>query len=119
VRPITLHLSPARRANASPTRRAKRRIVTNPAEVSKTRLQLDGELQGRKGAILPVKPAVAGVVAEAPVIPAALQKSASGKVYSGPIDCLQKTWKFEGIRGVQRGLGAAVSRAAEAGRVLL
>ncbi|KDE04783.1 hypothetical protein MVLG_04837 [Microbotryum lychnidis-dioicae p1A1 Lamole] len=55
--------------------------VTNPAEVMKTRLQLDGELGGKASAL--------------------------GAVYSGPIDAFQKTWKYEGIRGVQRGLGAA------------
>lgn len=77
--------------------------------MAKTRLQLDGELSGGKGAILPVKPAVPGAVAEAPIVPAELKKGASGKVYAGPIDCLKKTYQFEGVRGLQRGLGAAVS----------
>lgn len=85
------------------------RTVTNPAEVAKTRLQLDGELAGGKGVIAPVKPVGSGAAAAAPVVPAALQKGSSGKVYSGPIDCLKKTYQFEGIRGLQRGLGAAVS----------
>ena len=31
-----------------------------------------------------------------------------GRVYNSAADALRKTWKFEGIRGVQRGLGAAV-----------
>lgn len=87
--------------------------VTNPAEVSKTRLQLDGELAGRKGVILPkIAPSSVGapeVIAPAQPPPPGLQKNASGKVYTGPIDCLKKTWKYEGLRGVQRGLGAAVS----------
>ncbi|KAF8336334.1 mitochondrial carrier domain-containing protein [Cantharellus anzutake] len=48
--------------------------VSNPAEVTKTRLQLDAEL--RKG----------------------------GNVYSGPLDVFKRTWKLEGIRGIQRGL---------------
>jgi len=45
--------------------------------VAKTRLQLDAEL--RRG----------------------------NKVYSGPMDVFYRTWKLEGIRGVQRGLGPA------------
>lgn len=58
-------------------------------ELAKTRLQLDGELQGRAttpGAPVPTR------------------------VYTSAADALRKTWKYEGIRGVQRGLGAAVSR---------
>ncbi|ELU36520.1 oxaloacetate carrier [Rhizoctonia solani AG-1 IA] len=50
------------------------------AEVAKTRLQLQGELQS-KGA---------------------------PKVYKNVFDVFIKTWKNEGIRGVQRGLGPAV-----------
>ncbi|CAE6455257.1 unnamed protein product [Rhizoctonia solani] len=57
--------------------------LSNPAEVAKTRLQLQGELQS-KGA---------------------------PKVYRNVFDVFIKTWKNEGIRGVQRGLGPAVSRA--------
>lgn len=52
--------------------------VSNPAEVAKTRLQLDAEL-------------------------------GKGKVYSGVMDVFTRTWKLEGIRGVQRGLMPAVS----------
>ena len=51
------------------------------AEVAKTRLQLQGELQS-KGA---------------------------PKVYKNVLDVFAKTWRNEGIRGVQRGLGPAVS----------
>ena len=53
--------------------------MSNPAEVAKTRLQLDAEL-GR-----------------------------GGKVYSGLLDVFTRTWKTEGIRGIQRGLVPAVS----------
>ncbi|GAB1527359.1 Mitochondrial oxaloacetate carrier protein [Rhizoctonia solani] len=53
--------------------------LSNPAEVAKTRLQLQGELQS-KGA---------------------------PKVYKNVFDVFIKTWKNEGIRGVQRGLGPA------------
>ncbi|KAI5120850.1 hypothetical protein M0805_007037 [Coniferiporia weirii] len=52
---------------------------SNPAEVAKTRLQLQGELA----------------------------KGGGVKVYNGAIDVLAKTWKNEGIRGLQRGLGPA------------
>jgi hypothetical protein len=87
-----------------------RNPVTNPAEVSKTRLQLDGELQGRKHvAAVPSRVVAGAVAADIPVVPASLKAGPSGKVYSGAIDCLRKTWKYEGVRGVQRGLGAAVS----------
>lgn len=55
--------------------------VSNPAEVAKTRLQLQGELS----------------------------KGGGKKVYNNAIDVLSKTWKNEGIRGMQRGLGPAVS----------
>ncbi|KAJ7170181.1 mitochondrial carrier domain-containing protein [Mycena filopes] len=53
--------------------------VSNPAEVAKTRLQLQGELA----------------------------KSGTQKVYKNALDVLSKTYKNEGIRGMQRGLGPA------------
>ncbi|KAL6307334.1 oxaloacetate carrier [Sparassis latifolia] len=52
---------------------------TNPAEVAKTRMQLQGELM----------------------------KSGGPKVYRNVLDVFAKTWKNESIRGVQRGLGPA------------
>jgi len=52
--------------------------LSNPAEVAKTRLQLQGELA--KG---------------------------GEKVYKNAIDVFAKTWRNEGIRGMQRGLGLA------------
>ena len=55
--------------------------MSNPAEVAKTRLQLQGELV----------------------------KTGYKPVYFGPLDVLNKAWKFEGLGGVQRGLGAAVA----------
>ena len=54
--------------------------VSNPAEVAKTRLQLQGELAQRGGP----------------------------KVYRNVLDVFAKTWRNEGIRGVQRGLAPAV-----------
>lgn len=48
----------------------------NRAEVAKTRLQLQGELA----------------------------KDGGKRVYTSAIDVLRKTWKYEGIRGIQRGL---------------
>lgn len=57
--------------------------ISNPAEVAKTRLQLQGELA----------------------------KAGAPKVYSSAVDVLFKTWKNEGIRGLQRGLPPAVSPA--------
>ncbi|KAF8910119.1 mitochondrial carrier domain-containing protein [Gymnopilus junonius] len=53
--------------------------VSNPAEVAKTRLQLQGELA----------------------------KDGGKKVYNNAFDVLSKTWKNEGIRGIQRGLAPA------------
>ncbi|KAF8808112.1 mitochondrial carrier [Phlegmacium glaucopus] len=50
--------------------------VSNPAEVAKTRLQLQGELA----------------------------KEGGKKVYKNALDVFAKTWKNEGIRGMQRGL---------------
>jgi hypothetical protein len=55
--------------------------VSNPAEVAKTRLQLQGELA----------------------------KTTNVRVYNNVLDVLRKTFKNEGIRGVQRGLAPAVS----------
>ena len=55
--------------------------VSNPAEVAKTRLQLQGELA----------------------------KEGGTKVYKHSLDVFAKTWKNEGIRGMQRGLYPAVS----------
>ncbi|KAJ6575422.1 oxaloacetate carrier [Mycena capillaripes] len=53
--------------------------VSNPAEVAKTRLQLQGELA----------------------------KIGTEKVYKNALDVMAKTYKNEGIRGMQRGLGPA------------
>ncbi|EGN99275.1 hypothetical protein SERLA73DRAFT_182207 [Serpula lacrymans var. lacrymans S7.3] len=53
--------------------------VSNPAEVAKTRMQLQGELT----------------------------KGGGQKVYKNALDVLAKTWRNEGIRGLQRGLGPA------------
>ena len=50
------------------------------AEVAKTRLQLQGELM----------------------------KGGGERVYKNVFDVLLKTWRNEGLRGVQRGLGPAV-----------
>ncbi|PVG03024.1 mitochondrial carrier [Serendipita vermifera] len=50
--------------------------ISNPAEVAKTRLQLQGELA----------------------------KNGGQRVYTSAIDVLRKTWRNEGIRGLQRGL---------------
>jgi len=58
----------------------KQVTVSNPAEVAKTRLQLQGELA--KGGVK--------------------------KVYGSAFDVLRKTWKNEGIMGLQRGLAPAV-----------
>ncbi|OJT14399.1 Mitochondrial oxaloacetate transport protein [Trametes pubescens] len=55
--------------------------VSNPAEVAKTRMQLQGELAKQGGT----------------------------KVYKNALDVIAKTWRNEGIRGIQRGLGPAVS----------
>lgn len=55
--------------------------MSNPAEVAKTRLQLQGELA----------------------------KTTSVRVYNNVLDVFRKTFKNEGIRGVQRGLAPAVS----------
>lgn len=52
---------------------------SNPAEVAKTRLQLQGELA----------------------------KGGGVKVYNNVLEAFAKTWRNEGIRGVQRGLGPA------------
>lgn len=54
--------------------------LSNPAEVAKTRLQLDGELQKKGGK----------------------------RVYTGVLNALLQTWRHEGLRGIQRGLGPAV-----------
>jgi solute carrier family 25 protein 34/35 len=52
---------------------------SNPAEVAKTRLQLQGELV----------------------------KGGGAKVYRNVFDVFTKTWRNEGIRGIQRGLSPA------------
>ena len=40
-----------------------------------------------------------------------LAKKGGEKVYKNALDVLAKTWRNEGIRGIQRGLGPAVSHA--------
>lgn len=54
--------------------------VSNPAEVAKTRLQLQGELV----------------------------KGGGQKVYKNVVDVFAKTWRNEGVKGLQRGLTPAV-----------
>lgn len=56
--------------------------VSNPFEVAKVRLQLQGELS---------------------------KAGEFTKVYNNAGDVLVKTWRHEGIRGIQRGLAPAVS----------
>ncbi|KAI6031448.1 mitochondrial carrier domain-containing protein [Pisolithus microcarpus] len=56
--------------------------VSNPAEVGKTRMQLQGELA----------------------------RGGGEKVYKHALDFFSKTWRNEGIRGLQRGLGPAPFR---------
>ncbi|GAA5821292.1 hypothetical protein JCM11251_004556 [Rhodosporidiobolus azoricus] len=73
--------------------------ITNPMEVAKTRLQLDGELQGRKHI-----PAAGAAI---PEVHASAKAGPSGRVYTSAFDCMKKTWANEGLGGVQRGLGAA------------
>ncbi len=63
--------------------------VTNPMEVCKTRMQLQGELQ---------KAVAHGEVSA---------KATQTRLYNSAIDCFAKTLRSEGIKGVQRGLGAA------------
>ncbi|KAH7886061.1 mitochondrial carrier domain-containing protein [Phlebopus sp. FC_14] len=53
--------------------------VSNPAEVAKTRMQLQGELA----------------------------KDGGQKIYKNALDVFAKTWRNEGIRGLQRGLSPA------------
>ena len=60
-------------------------IFTNPFDVAKTRLQLQGEL---------------------------LDAGMERKVYRGPVDCILKTIRLEGIQGAQRGLTTAITREA-------
>ncbi|GAA5881522.1 hypothetical protein JCM16303_005689 [Sporobolomyces ruberrimus] len=84
--------------------------ITNPMEVVKTRLQLDGELQGRTH--LPASttatphppPLASSTIPQAGGPPKA---GPNGKIYTSALDCMRKTWKFEGLKGIQRGLGAA------------
>lgn len=79
--------------------------VSNPAEVAKTRLQLDGELQQSSKVRLPAAGAApaSGPSGSAPPPPVGEYK----KVYNSAFDALRKTWHHEGISGVQRGLSAA------------
>jgi len=58
-------------------------LLTNPADVARTRLALDAALQPN-----------------------------SSKAYNGAIDCIRSAWRAEGLMGVQRGLGFAMLREA-------
>jgi hypothetical protein len=60
-------------------------LFTNPFDVAKTRLQLQGEL---------------------------IEAGKGVKIYNGPIDCMLKTIRIEGLRGAQRGLTTAITREA-------
>lgn len=102
--PLTLRpYAPPPPPPPSPSPSRLSRPSSPPLRVAKTRLQLDGELQARKP--LAVIPSSVGGVE---ILPRSTAATASGRVYTSALDCMQKTWKFEGIRGIQRGLGAAV-----------
>lgn len=83
-------------------------------EVAKTRLQLDGELQGRTH--LPPTTTTTSPTSAPPLVSSKIPEAGgppragpNGRVYTSAVDCMRKTWKFEGLKGIQRGLGAAVS----------
>ncbi|SPO35786.1 related to OAC1 - similarity to mitochondrial uncoupling proteins (MCF) [Pseudozyma flocculosa] len=74
--------------------------VTNPMEVCKTRMQLQGELMAAAPRVLSAQAGSA-----APQTGAA--QAAGARLYKSSLDCFAKTFKAEGVRGVQRGIGAA------------
>lgn len=80
-------------------------------EVAKTRLQLDGELGGKIPASLTSSSTTSSIPSASTIDSITTKIKPTGKVYTSAIDCMRKTWKFEGIGGVQRGLGAAVRSA--------
>jgi solute carrier family 25 protein 34/35 len=73
--------------------------VTNPAEVAKTRMQLQGILCSASN-----EPCYVYTRA------GELAKVGGKKLYKNVLDVLAKTWRNEGIRGLQRGLGPAVCK---------
>ncbi len=58
-------------------------VFTNPFDVAKVRVQLQGELASRANV---------------------------AKIYSSSFDCLKKTFAAEGLGGTQKGLSAAILR---------
>ncbi|TKY89858.1 hypothetical protein EX895_001155 [Sporisorium graminicola] len=74
--------------------------VTNPMEVCKTRMQLQGELMSAAPRVLSAQAGSAAPQAGA-------QAAAGARLYTSSLDCFAKTLKSEGIKGVQRGIGAA------------
>lgn len=60
-------------------------VFTNPFDLAKTRLQLQGER---------------------------ISAGVGKRVYSGPVDCIVKTIRVEGLAGAQRGLSTAMTREA-------
>lgn len=74
--------------------------VTNPMEVCKTRMQLQGELMSVGPRVLSAQPGSAAPQAGA-------QEAAGARLYRSSFDCFTKTLRTEGVRGVQRGIGAA------------
>lgn len=85
-------------------------------EVCKTRMQLQGELLQSKPATATLTKAVSTATSSTiptTSIPSAVSNATQSstptpaRIYSSAIDCFAKTLKGEGIRGVQRGLGAA------------
>ena len=70
--------------------------VMNPVDVVKTRMQLQGELQHRAPAVIPVFPMLG-------------HPHSSGGVYTGVASSLRQIAAREGLRGLQRGLCAALA----------
>ncbi len=57
-------------------------VFTNPCEVLKTRIQLQGEL---------------------------MAKGEGSRAYNGTLDAIVKTIKYDGVKGLQKGLGLGVA----------
>ncbi|PWY99681.1 mitochondrial carrier [Testicularia cyperi] len=74
--------------------------VTNPMEVCKTRMQLQGELMSAAPRVLSGQTGSAAPQAGA-------QTAVGARLYKSSLDCFTKTLRSEGFRGVQRGIGAA------------
>lgn len=87
-------------------------LFSNPAESIKTRMQLQGELAESStraaSAAANARPGAGAGAGAAAASTSGAAHAPPTRLYKNALDCFVKTARTEGVRGIQRGLGAAL-----------